>query len=76
MTTEPAVVESPAEELARFFEFDPESPPEVACPDCYEVLDLDGLVRRHGNGAAFSIGGLTLGDVIDAANQHVCPDED
>jgi hypothetical protein len=74
--SEPAIVTSPAEEPARHFEFDLESPPEVACPDCGEALDLDGLVRRHGNGAAFSIGGLTLGDVIDAANEHECPEED
>jgi hypothetical protein len=65
-----------AGDAARYFELDPESPPEVACPDCCEVLDLDGLIRRHGNGAAFSIGGLTLGDVVNAANQHKCSEED
>lgn len=74
-TDRPVIVESPAEEPARFFELDTDFPPSVRCPDCSEDLDLHALVRRHGNGAAFSIGGLTLGDVVDAANEHECSEE-
>ena len=75
--TSPAVIGSPAEEPARFFELDPDSLPEVGCPDCGQSLDLDTLVRRHWDGGpAFSIGGITLGDVVDAANEHECAEED
>jgi len=76
MTTDRDVTESPEMEPARFFELDPHFPPEVRCPDCGEALDLESLVRHHGNGAAFSIGGLTLGDAVDAANEHECSEED
>jgi hypothetical protein len=81
MTTEPraeAIATSPAEEPARFFELDVDFPPEVCCPDCRESLELDALIRRHDRtGVPFSIGGLTLGDVADAANAHECAgDED
>ena len=70
------VVESPEEEPARFFELDPDFPPAVTCPDCHEELDLFALVRRDGNGVEFSMGALTLGAAVDAANQHECSEED
>jgi hypothetical protein len=75
--SEPAVIESPAEEPARYFELDVDFPPEITCPDCGEALDLDGRIRRHDRtGVAFSIGGLTLGDVVDAANAHECSEDE
>jgi hypothetical protein len=75
--TEPAIVTSPAEEPARHFDLDVDFPPEVTCPECGEALDLDSLIRRHARtGVPFSIGGLTLGDVVDAANAHECSEDE
>lgn len=77
MTEPAAVVTSPDDEPARHFDLDVDFPPEVTCPECGEALELDSLIRRHDRtGVPFSIGGLTLGDVIDAANEHECAGEE
>jgi hypothetical protein len=76
-TDRPEIAESPAGEPARYFELDVDFPPSVQCPDCREDLDLYPLIRRHDRtGVPFSIGGLTLGDAIDAANAHKCSEGD
>jgi hypothetical protein len=69
---------SAAKEQARDFKLDPDSWMEITCPWCHEPISTSGPNIFH---AGEETGELldhdaTLGDLIDAANKHVCYPED